>query len=36
MSRPAPIGERELRESFFPPFRAVVERTAIGAVMPSL
>ncbi len=32
---PAPLGERELRESFFPPFRAVVERTGIGAVMPS-
>ena len=32
---PAPIGERELRESFFPPFRAVVTRTGIGAVMPS-
>jgi beta-glucosidase len=32
---PAPIAERELREAFFPPFRAVVERTGIGAVMPS-
>ncbi|NTS65550.1 glycoside hydrolase family 3 C-terminal domain-containing protein [Sphingomonas sp. HHU CXW] len=32
---PAPLGERELRESFFPPFRAVVTRTGIGAVMPS-
>ncbi|AHE52012.1 glycoside hydrolase family 3 N-terminal domain-containing protein [Sphingomonas sanxanigenens] len=32
---PAPIGRRELRESFFPPFRAVVERTGIAAVMPS-
>jgi beta-glucosidase len=32
---PASISERELRENFFPPFRAVVERTAIGAVMPS-
>ncbi|MGP7795477.1 glycoside hydrolase family 3 N-terminal domain-containing protein [Sphingomonas sp. CLY1604] len=32
---PAPIAERELRESFFPPFRAVVERTPIAAVMPS-
>jgi beta-glucosidase len=32
---PAPIAERELRESFFPPFRAVVERTRIAAVMPS-
>ena len=24
-----------MRENFFPPFRAVIERTAIGAVMPS-
>ena len=32
---PAPLGERELRESFFPPFRAVVKRTGIAAVMPS-
>lgn len=32
---PAQISERELRENFFPPFREVVERTAIGAVMPS-
>ena len=32
---PAQIGERELRESYFPPFRAVVERTGVGAVMPS-
>jgi beta-glucosidase len=32
---PAPIAERELRENFFPPFRAVVTRTGIGAVMPS-
>ncbi|UIJ44376.1 glycoside hydrolase family 3 C-terminal domain-containing protein [Sphingomonas cannabina] len=32
---PAQISERELRENFFPPFRAVVERTAIAAVMPS-
>lgn len=32
---PAPIAERELRENFFPPFRAVVRRTGIGAVMPS-
>jgi beta-glucosidase len=32
---PASLGVRELRESFFPPFRAVVERTGIGAVMPS-
>ncbi|MGK6320547.1 glycoside hydrolase family 3 N-terminal domain-containing protein [Sphingomonas sp. DT-204] len=32
---PAQLSERELRENFFPPFRAVVERTAIAAVMPS-
>lgn len=32
---PAQISERELRENFFPPFREVVERTSIGAVMPS-
>jgi beta-glucosidase len=32
---PAPLGERELRTVFFPPFREVVRRTSIGAVMPS-
>ena len=32
---PAQLAERELRENFFPPFRAVVERTSIGGVMPS-
>jgi beta-glucosidase len=32
---PAQIGERELRAFFFPPFREVVRRTSIGAVMPS-
>ncbi len=32
---PALLGERDLRDYFFPPFRAVVERTGIGAVMPS-
>jgi beta-glucosidase len=32
---PAPISQRELRENFLPPFRAVVKRTGIGAVMPS-
>ncbi len=32
---PAALGERELRSDFFPPFRAVVKRTGIGAVMPS-
>jgi beta-glucosidase len=32
---PAQISERELRENFFPPFRKIVERTSIAAVMPS-
>jgi beta-glucosidase len=32
---PAETSERELRENFFPPFRAVIERTSIAAVMPS-
>lgn len=32
---PATLPERELRESFFPPFREVVARTGISAVMPS-
>ena len=32
---PAPFGEREMRQFFFPPFREVVRRTSIGAVMPS-
>ncbi len=32
---PAPIAERELRDYFFPPFRAVVRRTGVAAVMPS-
>jgi beta-glucosidase len=32
---PAALGERELRSDFFPPFRAVVKRTGIAAVMPS-
>ena len=32
---PAPIAERELRSYFLPPFRAVVARTGVGAVMPS-
>jgi beta-glucosidase len=32
---PAPIGERTLREDFFPPFEAVVRRTGIEAVMAS-
>ncbi len=32
---PAPLAERELRERFFPPFRKVVAKTGIAAVMPS-
>ncbi len=32
---PAFIPERELRDSFLPPFRAVVARTGISSVMPS-
>jgi beta-glucosidase len=32
---PAPLGRRELYDSFFPPFREVVRRTGIAAVMPS-
>jgi beta-glucosidase len=32
---PAPIGERTLREFFFPPFEQVVKRTGIEAVMAS-
>jgi beta-glucosidase len=32
---PASIGERTLREMFFPPFKQVVDRTAIDAVMAS-
>lgn len=32
---PAPFAKRELREYFFPPFRQVVKRTGIAAVMPS-
>ena len=32
---PAQLSERDLRENFFPPFREVVRRTSIGAVMPS-
>lgn len=32
---PAQLAERELRENFFPPFKAIVERTSVGAVMPS-
>ena len=32
---PAQLSERELRQNFLPPFRAVVERTDVRAVMPS-
>ncbi len=32
---PAVTSERDLREAFFPPFREVVRRTGVGAVMPS-
>ncbi len=32
---PAPIAERTLREMFFPPFKEVIDRTAIDAVMAS-
>lgn len=32
---PASLGERTLREIFFPPFKQVVDRTAIDAVMAS-
>ena len=32
---PAQLSERELRDNFFPPFRTIVERTAIRSVMPS-
>ena len=32
---PAENGHRELRETFFKPFREIVRRTSIGAVMPS-
>lgn len=32
---PAVTAERDLREAFFPPFREVISRTSVGAVMPS-
>ena len=32
---PAANGRRDLRENFFKPFREIVRRTSIGAVMPS-
>ena len=32
---PAQISERELRSNFFPPFRSIIERTSIRAIMPS-
>lgn len=32
---PAPLGKRELREFFFPPFEEAIRRTGVEAVMPS-
>ena len=32
---PAHVGERTLREDFFPPFETIVKETTIAAVMPS-
>ena len=32
---PAPLGERSLREDFFPPFEKIIRETNISAVMPS-
>lgn len=32
---PAENGRRDLRETFFKPFREIVRRTSVGAVMPS-
>ncbi len=32
---PAPLSRRELRDYFLPPFRKVVSRVQVGAVMPS-
>ena len=32
---PAPIGERALREDFFPPFEKIIRETNLSAVMPS-
>lgn len=32
---PAPLGERVLREEFFPPFEKIIRETQIAAVMPS-
>ncbi len=32
---PAPLGERVLREDFFPPFEKIIRETNISAVMPS-
>ncbi|MEJ2274599.1 MAG: glycoside hydrolase family 3 N-terminal domain-containing protein, partial [Woeseiaceae bacterium] len=32
---PAPLAERELRDYFFPPFREIVRRGNVAAVMPS-
>ena len=32
---PAQVSERELRDNFFPPFRSIIKRTSVGAIMPS-
>ncbi|WP_296676712.1 glycoside hydrolase family 3 N-terminal domain-containing protein [Novosphingobium sp.] len=32
---PAPLGERTLRDFFFPPFKQVIDRTAVASVMAS-
>jgi beta-glucosidase len=32
---PAPLAERELREYFFPPFRDIIRRGNVAAIMPS-
>jgi beta-glucosidase len=32
---PAPLGERSLREVFFPPFEKIIRETNVSAVMPS-
>jgi len=32
---PAPVAERELREVYFPPFERALQRTAVGAIVPS-
>ena len=32
---PAPVAERELRETYFPPFERAIQRTAVGAIVAS-